>query len=160
MAFPQASATAPLVRGQFGVFVDGFSAGWWTHAKVPRGKVKATEVQPAGTAAPQKFPSGMMSFEDLELKGYLGTDGGFNRAVTTWMNQCANARTGRATVAPQAAKRDVTVIEYDTDGREVHEWLCVGCFITDPGSVDLESGDEKKVEAELKLSVDRTDSIR
>lgn len=159
MAFPQA-ASPPVVKGQFQVFVRGFPAGYWTNAKVPRGKPKKTSVQPAGTAAPQHFPSGLVEFDELELKGFLGTDGGFNAAITKWLGECANARTGRASVSPQAAKRDVTVVQYDTDGREIHEWLCVGAFITDPGNVDLESGDEKKVEAELKLSVDRVDPIR
>lgn len=159
MAFPQA-ASPPVVKGQFQVFVRGFPAGYWTKAKVPRGKPKRTSVQPAGTAAPQHFPSGLVEFDDLELEGFLGTDGGFNAAITKWLGECANARTGRASVPPQAAKRDVTVVEYDTDGREIHEWLCVGAFITDPGSVDLESGDEKKVEAALKLSVDRVDPVR
>lgn len=157
--YPQAAAP-PLFRGKFQVFLQGFPLGYFKGAKIPTPKVKAGSVQPAGTAAPVKFPSGQVEFDDLELKAYQGTDGLLAAAITLWLKQCADARTGRALVPPQAAKRDVTIVQYDTDGREVHEWLCVGAFPLDTGGIELESGDEKPVERDMKISVDRVDQVR
>ncbi len=159
MFFPQV-AVPPIIKGKFKVLVLGFPLGYFTATKIPRGKPKSTSVHPAGLAAPVKFPTGQIEYEDLELKGYQGTDGLLDAAITTWVKQCADARTGVATLPPQAAKRDIVVIEYDTNGVEIHEWVCVGCFPTDPGSIELEGGDEKPVMMDMKFSVDRVDKIR
>ena len=159
MAFPT-QAGAPLVGGNFGVFVRGFNVGYFEKVKIPSAKPKKTTVQPAGNAAPSHFPTGLVEYDEAEVDGYQGTDGSLEASIQAWLTDCANAETGVASKVPEAAKRPVTVVQYDTNGAEIHEWLLVGAFPTDTGGIELAGGDEKKVTRAMKLSVDRVKPVR
>lgn len=152
-------AAAPLVKGKFGVFVAGFPVGYFLDAKVPSVKSKPTEVQPAGSPAPVKYPSGMAeSVENAEFTYYQGVDGQIDAAVRDWLGQCVSF-TG-ATIPAEDAKRDVTVMQYDATDAEVHEWRLLGAFVLDPGGVELESGSADAVKRKLVLSVDWVEQVR
>lgn len=160
MAFPTQGG-APLVKGQFGIFMRGFPAGYFTKAKIPTAKIKETTVHPAGTTAPIAFPSGIVErFEDAEFDYYQGTDGAIDGVIETWVKQCANVRTGKTSVTPQEAKRPVRVVQYDTNGDEKAEWLMTGCFIKEPGALEFEGGSSDASNRTLKLSVDYCEKTR
>lgn len=158
MAVP-VRATAPLVKGKYGVFISGFPLGYFESAKIPAVKVKKTSVQPAGASAPVKFPSGLAEdVDDAEFEYYQGADGLIDAAVAAWLRQCV-AFEG-VTVPPEEAKRDVSVIQYDASDNEVHEWTLIGCFVVDPGPIELESGAADAVKRKLLLSVDWVEQTR
>lgn len=150
----------PLVKGQFGVFVDGFTLGYWTKAKIPSMKVKKTSVQEAGAPVAKHYPSGLAEFDDLELSSYMGTDGALTDDLEAWLKACVDPRTGRTTLDPESARKDITVVQYDTDGTEIEEWRCHGGFPIDLGAIELEAGDEKKVYRDSKFSVDWVEKVR
>ena len=103
-------ASSPLVKNAFAVSIAGFPAGYFTSAKIPQAKVKKTEVHPAGSPVAIKVPSGLAEIEDMEIKGFQGTDGALDRSIAEWSQQCAGVnRLGRATAKPLDAKRVVTV---------------------------------------------------
>jgi hypothetical protein len=145
----------PLVQAHFKIFAEGLSDGWCTKAKVPQPKPMKTEVQSAGSAQKTKFPSGLSEYDDMEISLILGDDGHVGQWLATWLAQHTNAETGQTGVVPEAVKRTITVQQLKVDGvTVVHEHECIGCFLVDPGSIDLEAGKADGVMRDLKLSVD------
>lgn len=160
MAFPQQGG-APLVKGQFGLFIRGFPAGYFLKAKIPTAKVKEVVVHPAGTTAPIAYPTGIVErFEDVELDYYQGTNGAIDAAIETWLRKCANVRTGKTSVTPQEAKQPARLVQYDTNGDECAEWLMTGCFVKEPGALEFEGGSSDSSTRTLKLSVDYVEKVR
>lgn len=148
-------------KGNFSVSVRGFILGYWKTAKIPETKIKKTTITPAGAGGPTHFPSGLQDgYDDAEFTHYQDTAGQMEAAVRIWLKQCADIRTGRATVKPLAAKRDATVQQHDIDGTVIHEWTLIGTFPTSSGGIELEGGDENAVEKALKLSVDDVIQVR
>ena len=153
-------ASSPLVKNAFAGFIAGFPAGYFTSAKIPQAKVKKTEVHPAGSPVAIKVPSGLAEIEDMEIKGFQGTDGALDRSITEWSQQCAGVnRLGRATAKPLDAKRVVTVEQYDGDGTVVHRWKAHGAFLLEGGAIELEGGDENPAMRDMKLSVDWVEQV-
>lgn len=151
---------AVLAKGNFIVIVAGFPIGYFKAAKIPQAKIGRTEVKQAGAAVSRKYPSGMLEFDDAEFTMFQSSDGLTDAAVKAWLAQCANPKTGKASVPPQGAKRDVTVQQTDTDGSIVHEWILRGAFPLEAGDLDLEAGSSDPVERTLKLSVDFVEQLR
>lgn len=160
MSFP-VQGGAPIVEGKFGVFILGFPVGYFLTAKIPSMKVKKTEVQSAGTAFVTKFPSGIFeNVDDAEFEFYQGVNGQIDDAVDAWLRQGADARLQGASVPPEAAKRDVTVIQYDSDNTELHEWTLHGGFVVEGGPVELKNGSSDPSKRKLVVSIDWVESTR
>jgi hypothetical protein len=159
MALPNQGGPV-LNKAQFRVSVSGFPLGYWKSAKIPQPKVKMTKVKEAGAAHERKYPAGIAEYDDAEFTGFQDTGGQMEASIRAWLAQCVNPRTGRTTVAPAAALRDVRVDQCDTDGRVVHEWVLHGCFPLETGDLELDAQDENPVERKLKLAVTWTEGIR
>jgi hypothetical protein len=150
-----------LTKGNYRVSINGFPVGYWKDAKIPTIKHKSTVVPQAGANIPRQQPSGMAEKpEDAEFTAYQGTDGLMETAIRNWFLQCLNLRTGRASGPPQAAFRDVTVEQFDIDGRVVHEWRLRQCFPLETGGLEFAPQDEAPVERKLKLAVNIPEQVR
>lgn len=160
MSSPPTVASPPIAKNNFQVFIAGFPTGYFTEVKLPRAKIKKMEVHPAGSPVAMKFPSGVAEFDDLEIKGFQGTDGALDRSILEWEQQCAGInRAGVATAKPADARRVVTVEQYDADGAAVHRYKAHGCFLLEGGAIELAGGDEKPVVRDMKLSVDWVEQV-
>lgn len=145
----------PLVQAQFKLIADGLPEGYCTSVKLPQRKPKLTKVQSAGAAQEHKFPSGLAEYDDLEAKFIHGRDNVLQQWVQAWLDQLSNPETGQTGVAPEDAKRSITVQQLDVDGATVvAEHECVGCILMDPGAISLEGGKEDAVIVDVKFSVD------
>lgn len=150
----------PLVQARFRLLADGLPDGYCTMVKVPQAKQKPTEVQPGNVPQPLKFVSGLAEYEELEAKFILDEGGAISAWVYAWLSETHNPVTGQTTSTPVDAKRDITVQLLTANGTTVaEEYLCVGCNLLEPGSIDLEGGKEDAVEREVKFTVDYVQKV-
>lgn len=148
------------VSGMYQLFATGLPLGACKKAKIPLAKIKATKMQSAGNSHETKYPSGIAEFDDLELGLFHAADGTSIDWLLQWQEECVNLKSTGAQgtgTTPEAAKRTLTVEQYDGSGNLVAAWRCIGCFPVDLGSLDHEGGKEDAVELDLKFSVDRVE---
>ena len=157
----QTTAEPGLNKGKFNVYFagNGNFVGAWTEVKIPTMKAKVLKVQPAGQSTETKYPTGLAEVDDIELTRYLPTDGQVDKSVRDWFAERFNPK-GRTAKAPADVKRDITIILADTDGTEIHEYLCRGCFVVETGGIELKGGEAEPVTATTKISVDFVEQIR
>ena len=151
----------PAVQAQFKVISEGLPAAYCTKATVPRAKPSLTDVQPAGVAQKIRFPSGLAEYDDLEMTMIIDAAGSVDAWTDAWLKQLTSPETGQTGVAPEAAKRVVTVQQLSADGETViAEYQCNGCILKEPGNVRLEGGKPDAVTVDMKFSVDYTTKVR
>lgn len=147
----------PVVSGQFQLFATGLALGFAKSVKIPIGKPKPTKMQSAGNPFEIKYPSGMIEFDDLEVKLFHVAGQESMNWLLAWRDRCVSLVSGATGTTPDAAKEAITVQEMDGGGNVVAEWKCTGCFPVDLGALDHEAGKEDAVELDLKFSVDKVD---
>lgn len=143
-------------RWQFGVEIDGFPAGNWLKAELPKIQFDEVEHNPGGSISPQKV-AGRAKYNDVKLSKSSPQEK-IEHSVLAWIKKCVSAAQGTGGV-PADYLKDIDVVQYDRTGKETKRWRLFSAFIKEADWGELDGSSSENVEESLTICYNYFDIV-
>jgi phage tail-like protein len=106
-------------KWQFGVFIDGFLAGYFQKADLPETEFDESVFAPGGAISDQKT-AGRAKHNDITLEKGI-PQGESDNALISWLEQALDQENGTGG-HPESYMRDVDIALFDRQGEEIKRY--------------------------------------
>jgi phage tail-like protein len=110
-------------RYKFRVEIPGIGQSGFQKAGPLAAEVDVNEHWEGGSILPDKSP-GKLKFDDLTL-GYGATD---DLSMFVWFATIADGLSETGELDPELFKKDISIVQLDRAGNEVHRWMVFGAW--------------------------------
>lgn len=139
-------------RWQFGVFIDGFLAGYFQTANMPELEHEESVFNPGGSIMPQKTP-GRASVNDVTLEKGI-PQGESDEALMQWIQEHINMEEGIGDPT-LSYMRDVDVVLFDRGGAELKRVRLKDAWIKTANLGELDGSSSEPTIESITLTYNR-----